>query len=103
MPSYVDVCASGDAVEGRPFVVSAQSRALAIVRVEGVVYALDNVCPHRAGELGLGDVQGHHLYCPLHAWCFDVRTGVSFFPVGLKQECFEVAERAGRVWVRRAP
>lgn len=74
---------------------------MALVRIGGQVYALDNHCPHRGGELGQGDVQGHHLYCPLHAWCFDVRSGDAFFPAGAKVACFEVREVNGRVLVRR--
>ncbi len=99
----VDACASSDAVEGKPFVVTVESRALALVRVEGRVWAVDNVCPHRNGELGCGDLQGHHLYCPLHAWSFDVRTGEAFFPKGVKVERFLVEERGGRIFVGRHP
>lgn len=93
--------ASADVPEGGRLVVRAEGRDLAVVRVGGVVYAIDNVCPHHAGELGRGDLQGHHLYCPLHAWCFDVRNGQAFFPEGAKVECFEVKEEAGRIFARR--
>lgn len=75
----------------------AQGRALALVRVNGIVYAIDNACPHRNGELGRGDLQGHFLYCPLHAWSFDVRNGNAFFPPGARVACFEVKEEAGRI------
>lgn len=55
--------------------VRLQGRALALVRVEGRWFALDDVCPHRGGELSQGDLGGYLLHCPLHAWPFDVRTG----------------------------
>ena len=98
---FVDLLASAELPEGGRTVVRAEARDLAIVRVGGIVYAIDNVCPHRNGELGRGDLQGHHLYCPQHAWCFDVRTGIAFFPEGVKVECFEVKEEGGRIWARR--
>lgn len=98
---FVELLASSDLVEGGRTVVRAEGRELAVVRVGGVVYAIDNVCPHRNGELGLGDLQGHHLYCPLHAWCFDVRDGKAFFPEGARVECFEVKEEGGRIFARR--
>lgn len=98
---FVELLASSDLAEGGRTVVRAEGRELAVVRVGGVVYAIDNVCPHRNGELGLGDLQGHHLYCPLHAWCFDVRDGKAFFPEGAKVECFEVKEEGGRIFARR--
>jgi nitrite reductase (NADH) small subunit len=39
------------------------------------VHALANTCPHREGPLAFGDLRGATVYCPLHAWDFDVRTG----------------------------
>ena len=94
---FVDLLASSELVEGARLVVKAEGRELALVRVNGVAYAIDNICPHRNGELGRGDLQGHHLYCPLHAWCFDVRSGIAFFPQGASIACFAVREGDGRI------
>jgi nitrite reductase (NADH) small subunit len=94
-----DVGASTDWPNGMRKTVQAGSRAIAVVRVEGQVYAVDDSCPHRGGSMGHGDLSGHHLYCPLHAWCFDVRTGEAFFPKGAKLQRFVVVEKDGRVWV----
>lgn len=96
MTDFVDVAASAEIVEGRSHVVDGR---LALVRVQGRVYAVDNRCPHRDGELGQGDLEGFHLYCPLHAWVFDVRDGRAFFPRGAEVACFEVREERGRVLV----
>lgn len=101
MSGFVDVLASEELPEGARRVVEVAGRAVALVRVQGRAYAIDNVCPHRDGELGRGDLQGHHLYCPLHAWCFDVRDGRAFFPPGAQVACFEVEESGGRVRVAR--
>lgn len=99
--AWVDLLASSELSEGQRTVVTAEGRALAVVRVNGIAYAIDNVCPHRNGELGRGDLQGHHLYCPLHAWCFDVRDGSAFFPQGARVECFDVKEENGRIYAQR--
>ena len=99
--NFVDLLASSELAEGGRVVVRAEGRDLAVVRVNGIAYAIDNVCPHHQGELGRGDLQGHHLYCPLHAWCFDVRDGKAFFPHGAKVESFEVMEEGGRILARR--
>lgn len=98
---FSDLCASADVLEGKPTVVHLEGRDLAVVRVNGLAYAIDNTCPHRNGELGRGDLQGYHLYCPLHAWSFDVRDGCAFFPQGAKVEAFELKEENGRVFARR--
>jgi nitrite reductase (NADH) small subunit len=95
-----DVLASAQLKEGVPQVVVVGGHAVALVRVEGQVYAVDNACPHRGGELGRGDLQGHVLFCPLHAWCFDVRDGAAAFPQGQRLGIHEVEESGGRVRVR---
>ncbi len=98
---FVEVMQSSALLEGKPQVVKVEGRELAVVRVNGVAYAIDNVCPHHNGPLGMGDLDGYHLYCPLHAWCFDVRDGLAFFPQGARVECFEVKEENGRIFARR--
>lgn len=102
MNDEVDALASADLLEGGRQLVVYGGRQVAVVRVQGVVYAVDAVCPHRGGLLADGDLQGHHLYCPLHAWCFDVRTGAAFFPHGAKVACFRVREESGRIWLSAA-
>ncbi len=60
---------------GRCRSVTAGERDVALFNVDGTFYALDNTCPHRGGPLGEGDLKGHVVFCPMHAWQFDVRTG----------------------------
>ncbi len=96
---YVDVLASGALPEGGRAEVQAHGRTIALVRVDGAVHAVDGLCPHRGGYLAAGSLEGRHLYCPLHAWCFDVKSGEAFFPKGAKVLCFPVREDAGRIWV----
>ncbi|MBK7863973.1 MAG: Rieske 2Fe-2S domain-containing protein [Archangiaceae bacterium] len=93
------VLASAELPEGARRLVVVGGRAVAVVRVQGAVYAVDDVCPHRGGSLAMGDLQGFHLYCPLHAWCFDVRTGDAFFPQGCRVQTFEVVERDGEIYL----
>lgn len=97
---FHDVLSSAELPEGARRVVEAGGKTFALVRVNGAVFAVDNTCPHRGGELGCGDLQGFHLYCPLHAWSFDVRDGKAFFPQGAKVSCFEVREAGGRIALR---
>lgn len=97
--AFIEVCASAEVPEGGRRVVDVAGQPVALVRVQGRVYAVDNRCPHRDGELGQGDLDGFHLFCPLHAWVFDVRDGRGFFPKGAEVACFPVREEAGRVLV----
>jgi 3-phenylpropionate/trans-cinnamate dioxygenase ferredoxin subunit len=46
-----------------------------LVRLEGQVYCLEDVCTHDGGPLGEGELLGHCLVCPRHGAQFDVRSG----------------------------
>lgn len=99
MSDFVDVAPSSALGERGRHVVAIGAASIALVRIEGRVYAVDNRCPHRDGELGQGDLDGFHLFCPLHAWAFDVRDGRAFFPKGAEVTCFAVKEEGGRIFV----
>ncbi|WP_166830254.1 Rieske (2Fe-2S) protein [Thalassoroseus pseudoceratinae] len=57
----------------REFAVS--GRVVAVFNVDGVVHAMDGVCPHAGGPLGEGQLNGNIVTCPWHGWQFDVETG----------------------------
>jgi len=50
-------------------------REFALWYVDGEFYCMDDQCPHRGGPLGAGQMQNGQVFCPLHGWAFDVRTG----------------------------
>ena len=99
----IDIGPSSLVAEGQRVTVEVKDQVLALVRVDGALFAIDDHCPHREGHLGQGDLKGHHLYCPLHAWCFDVRNGNAFFPKGATIACFDVSEIEGRIVVNPLP
>jgi nitrite reductase (NADH) small subunit len=80
-------------VEGAP---------VALFNVEGCIYAIDDRCPHRGGPLGMGDLVGHVVHCPLHAWSFDVRTGACISNPAARVSIFEVRLHNGDVQVSRS-
>lgn len=42
---------------------------------DGVVFALQNRCPHKGGPLSEGIVHGHYVACPLHNWVISLESG----------------------------
>jgi nitrite reductase (NADH) small subunit len=74
---FVAVARLADLPERRGVCVSVGRCEIAVFKIEGEVFAIDNTCPHRAGPLSEGDVFGTHVYCPMHAWGFDLRSGLS--------------------------
>ncbi|CAG7912372.1 nitrite reductase small subunit NirD [Mammaliicoccus sciuri] len=42
---------------------------------EGIIRAINNICPHKQGPLSEGTVSGDYVYCPLHDQKIDLSTG----------------------------
>jgi nitrite reductase (NADH) small subunit len=61
--------------EGR--CVEIAGRQIAIFHTREGFLAVENRCPHRGGPLADGFVNGSTVVCPLHAWKFDLHSGVS--------------------------
>src|ERR671916_3137431 len=48
---------------------------IAVFNVDGEFYAVDDTCTHQDTSLADGWLDGCAVECPLHASCFDLRTG----------------------------
>lgn len=61
--------------EGSAQEFTANARPICIAKVNGEYCALEGVCPHRGGPLGMGYVDGTTVVCPWHGWQFEAKTG----------------------------
>ena len=95
----VRVADVGDVPPGEARVVDVGGRMLALCNVDGTFYAIDNVCPHRGGPLGEGDLDGRVLTCPWHAWRWDVITGGNVNNPALNLGCFPVSVEGQGIFV----
>jgi nitrite reductase/ring-hydroxylating ferredoxin subunit len=98
--SRVRVAGAGDIKPGEARVIEAEGRSIALFNVDGRYYAIDNLCPHRGGPLGEGDVDGSVVACPWHAWRWDVTTGANTNNPAVKVDCFAVTEDASGIFVQ---
>jgi nitrite reductase/ring-hydroxylating ferredoxin subunit len=64
-----------DVAEGCGRAVVVEGREIALFRLHGEFYAIDNMCPHRGGSLGHGALEGEEVVCPIHGWRFNIKTG----------------------------
>ncbi len=55
--------------------VVANSTGILLCNVDGIVYAIEDVCTHDGGPLDQGELEGEVVVCPRHGATFDVRTG----------------------------
>ena len=85
------------------WVVIDRERVL-LANVEGVFYAMQDVCGHRQAPLSKGALAGHVIECPLHYACFDVRTGKLLSgPASADVLTYAVRVQDDTVYVKRAP
>jgi nitrite reductase (NADH) small subunit/3-phenylpropionate/trans-cinnamate dioxygenase ferredoxin subunit len=75
MNEFITVARLEDLPPGHCRVVDVQGICVALCNVDGVIYALDNTCPHAGGPIGEGRLIGETIMCPWHGWRFNVRTG----------------------------
>jgi len=98
-----DVLASDELAEGEVVEVFIDGEPVALCRADGVVYAVQGICPHAEGPLGDGQLDGTTLTCPVHGWTFDVRDGACGVDPSKPVRPFAVVERSGRIAVGQRP
>ncbi|GAA0409160.1 non-heme iron oxygenase ferredoxin subunit [Streptomyces luteireticuli] len=73
--TYVRVAALGDLEEDTPKRVEIEGTPVSIVRTEGEVFAIYDICSHANVSLSEGEVEDCAIECWLHGSTFDLRTG----------------------------
>ena len=63
---------------------------IAIIKYEGIIYAIDNRCPHRGGSLYKGKLKDGFISCPLHNWEFNLNSGSCSLNNKIKIKKFKV-------------
>jgi nitrite reductase/ring-hydroxylating ferredoxin subunit len=99
---FVAVAAVSTLAPGTMRWVVVDRQRVLLANVEGVVYALHDMCGHRGAPLSTGSLVGHVIECPLHFACFDVRTGKLLSgPVSADVATYEVRVEGDTVYVKR--
>lgn len=73
--NFVTIAKVSDIPEGEARVAKLDDLRLAVCKVEGKIFVIDDTCTHDDGPLGAGTLEGHAIVCPRHGAKFDVRTG----------------------------
>ena len=84
MSDFVRVCALSEVPAEGAIGVTIGEVPVAIVRAEGEIYAIHDVCSHEEVPLSEGEVYDHTVECWLHGSCFDLRTGKPTGPPATK-------------------
>jgi nitrite reductase (NADH) small subunit len=90
MPRFVKLASLSELPEGSAAEVEFEGRVYALYHINGVVSAIDGICPHQGGPLAEGLLEGTMVTCPWHGWQFDVCTGKTPLGPKIKQPVYEV-------------
>jgi nitrite reductase (NADH) small subunit len=99
MAGFVKMATLAEIPPGTAREVEHSGRIYALFNVDGVLSALDGICPHQGGPLAAGQVEGTCVTCPWHGWQFDVRTGQTPLNGRLRQPAFAVKVEGNDVLV----
>jgi len=99
MAVFVRVVKAADVPPGSGRVFVVQGHPVALFNVDGRFYALSNVCLHRGGPIGEGELDGTIVTCPVHGWEYDVRSGVNTINPAARLRTYEVRIEGDEVFV----
>lgn len=77
MADFLTVARVEQVPPGTLKVFRVKGRRIALSQVDGVFYAIDDLCTHDEGPLGDGPLRGDEVECPRHGARFNVRTGAA--------------------------
>ena len=60
---------------GSVIAADAEGKRLALINLNGEIYAIDDECPHASGPLSEGQIDGDEIECPWHRSHFNIKTG----------------------------
>ncbi|MFD4785528.1 non-heme iron oxygenase ferredoxin subunit [Streptomyces sp. NPDC058459] len=69
------VCGLSELSEDTPKRVELDGTPVSVVKTEGEVYAIHDICSHANVSLSEGEVEDGQIECWLHGSCFDLRSG----------------------------
>jgi nitrite reductase (NADH) small subunit len=90
MSEFRTVCRVQDVVDGEGKTVAAGNKLIALFRVNGEYFAIDDVCPHMGASLSGGYLEEGIVTCPWHAWRFRLGDGAWADNPRIKIGCYPV-------------
>jgi nitrite reductase/ring-hydroxylating ferredoxin subunit/uncharacterized membrane protein len=98
---WVEVMDEAELAEGKPVAVNAKGVKVMLVRTDGTIRAVAATCPHLAGPLNKGKIDGDTVTCPWHGSVFSLVDGhLIHGPATAPVTSYEVRVLNGRIGVR---
>lgn len=101
MTDWIDVIAENALANGENIIVDVDGTDVAVFKLDGQFYAIEDVCTHDGAEIASGQLEGDEIICPRHGARFCLKTGaVKAAPAYEAISCFPIRIENGRVQVR---
>ncbi|MEQ1484501.1 non-heme iron oxygenase ferredoxin subunit [Methyloglobulus sp.] len=101
MSEWIDVVGQTALVDGEHVVVDVDGADVAVFKIDGQFYAIEDVCSHDGAEIASGELDGDEIICPRHGARFCVKTGAVKAPPAYEDiACFPVRIENGQVQVK---
>ena len=97
--TWKHLCPASKLREGDPLGLQVGDVRIGLFKIDGEIFAMDDVCPHAFALLSTGFIDGHVVECPLHGAMFDVRSGECRAGDYDDTRVFPVEIRDGEVYV----
>jgi 3-phenylpropionate/trans-cinnamate dioxygenase ferredoxin subunit len=98
---WIDVTGDAALAEGEHVLVDVDGVAVAVFRIDGSLYAVQDVCTHDGAEIASGKQEGGEIICPRHGARFCLKTGkVLRGPAYEDLPCFPLRVEGGVIQVR---
>jgi nitrite reductase/ring-hydroxylating ferredoxin subunit len=79
-PDFATIAKASDIPSGELAAFEVEGTQVAIANVDGVFYAFDDTCTHKACSLTEGYLEGTTVLCPCHGSLLDITTGAVLAP-----------------------
>jgi 3-phenylpropionate/trans-cinnamate dioxygenase ferredoxin subunit len=101
MSDWINVIDQNALAEGEHIVVDVDGTDVAVFKIEGQFYAIEDVCTHDGAEIASGELEGYEIICPRHGARFCVKTGAVTAPPAYEDiDTFPIRIENGTVQVR---
>lgn len=99
MSEFVKVGQTADIPSGQSKIFEVKGNPVAVINLNGNFYAFQNVCPHRGGPVGEGEIVGTEITCPWHGWTFDITTCLNTSNPAAKLKKYDLKIENGEIHI----
>lgn len=100
MSKWVDVIDESALENGEHVLVDIGGKEVAVFKIDGEYYAIENVCTHDGGEIASGVLDGDEIVCSRHGARFCIKTGEVKAPPAYENiDCYPICISNGKIQI----